>query len=393
MDRLDPAPQLARQLDIGEEALVAADQPAGEERGIEDHGAPGLSRPIGRGAMIGRGARGGRPPASKSTAPGLSKNDPPDLTGWPEDFHSGYVFHAARQRGIPVKRIMAPREHGGVPEPWLSFAVGGRGYFYSQAILISNPDPADSSQAHHVNRQLAHVTVDKYATKRLLVELGVPVPSGERFAAGDVEKAEAMFMEMGRPVCVKPGRAEQGRSVYPWLCDRSAFLEAFHAAGRAYRELVVEEHVEGEQVRLFYVRPSVIGLRLDRPANVVADGKRSIAELVAAKNEERRRRASPGAFPVLLDREAHRYLSQQGLALDSRPAAGVRVFLRGTSNPGTGRITSIAARFLHSTSARRVFCGRLPDVHLVAVEMMMADPTRPPGSGSHWVLGSTGRRD
>jgi hypothetical protein len=56
MDRLDPAPQLARQLDIGEEALVAADQPAGEERGIEDHGSPGLSSPIGRGAMIGRGA-------------------------------------------------------------------------------------------------------------------------------------------------------------------------------------------------------------------------------------------------------------------------------------------------------------------------------------------------
>ena len=145
----------------------------------------------------------------------------PDLTGWADDFHSGCVFHAARQRGIPVKRIMAPREHGGVPEPWLSFAVGGRGYFYSQAILISNPDPADSSQAHHVNRQLAHVTVDKYATKRLLVELGVPVPSGERFAAGDVEKAEAMFMAMGRPVCVKPSRAEQGRSVYPWLCDRT----------------------------------------------------------------------------------------------------------------------------------------------------------------------------
>ena len=34
MDRLDPA----LDLDIGEEALVAADQPAGEERGIEDHG-------------------------------------------------------------------------------------------------------------------------------------------------------------------------------------------------------------------------------------------------------------------------------------------------------------------------------------------------------------------
>ena len=156
----------------------------------------------------------------------------PDFTDWADDFHSGCVFHAARQRGIPVKRIMASRREGGPLEPWLSFAVGGRGYFYSQAILISDPDPADSSQAHHVNRHLAHVTVDKYATKRLLLGLGIPVPSGERFAAGDVERAEAMFTALGRPVCVKPSRAEQGRSVYPWLCDRTTFLDAFRAAGR-----------------------------------------------------------------------------------------------------------------------------------------------------------------
>ena len=201
---------------------------------------------------------------------------------------------------------------------------------------------------------------------------------------------------MSGPVCVKPSRAKQGRSAAtPGSATAAAFLEAFLTAGRVYRELVVEEHVEGEQVRLFYVRPSVVGVRLDRPANVVADGKRSIAELVAAKNEERRRRASPGAFPVLLDREAHRYLSQQGLALDSRPAAGERIFLRGTSNPSTGADTSIAGRILHPSYARLVedFCGRLPDMHLVAVDMMMrdADAGRPtPETIGCW--SSTARR-
>src|SRR5215469_11273920 len=211
----------------------------------------------------------------------------PDLTDWPDDVHSGCIFHAARQRGVPVDRIMAPRRHGGVPEPWLRLVIGGQRYFYSQAILVSDPDPADSRQAHHVNRGLARSSADKHATKRLLAELGVPVPAGECFASGDLGSAEAMFTALGRPACVKPRRAGQGRQVYPWLRDPAAFREAFRTAGQAYPELVVEEHVEGDQVRFFFVRPFVVGVRLDRPANVVGDGRSSIAELTEAKTEAR----------------------------------------------------------------------------------------------------------
>ena len=311
----------------------------------------------------------------------------PDLTDWPDDVHSGCMFHAARQRGIPVERIMAPRSHGGVPEPWLRLITGGQRYFYSQAILISDPDPADSRKAHHVNRGLARLSADKHAFKRLLSELGVPVPAGERFASGDLGAAEAMFAALGRPACVKPCRAGQGRQVYPWLRDPAAFRDAFRAAGQAYPELVVEEHVEGDQVRFFFVRPFVVGLRLDRPANVVGDGRHTIAELAAAKTEARRKKP-PGFSPILMDREADRYLAQQGLARDSRPVAGARVLLRGTSNPGTGGEGVDCRPFLHPSYGRLVedFCGRLPELHLSAIDMMLSDPAAPAAPGNHWVL-------
>ena len=116
----------------------------------------------------------------------------PDLTGWADDVHSGCVVHAARQRGIPVERIMAPRRPGAQPEPWLRLSIGGQRYFYSQAILVADPDPADSRKAHHVNRQFFNVTAEKFATKRLLMGLGVPVPAGGRFAAEDIAGARAM---------------------------------------------------------------------------------------------------------------------------------------------------------------------------------------------------------
>ena len=311
----------------------------------------------------------------------------PDLTDWPDDVHSGCMFHAARQRGIPVERIMAPRSHGGVPEPWLRLLIAGQRYFYSQAILISDPDPADSRQAHHVNRGFARLSADKHAIKGLLAELGVPVPAGECFASGDLGSAEAIFETLGGPACVKPRRAGQGRQVYPWLRDPAAFREAFQAAGRGYPELVVEEHVEGEQVRFFYVRPFVVGVRLDRPANVVGDGSRSIAELAAAKTEARRKKP-PRFSPIVMDREADRYLAQQGLARDSRPAAGARVFLRGTSNPNTGGEGVDCRSFLHPSYGRLVedFCARLPELHLSAIDMMLSEPAAPAAPGNHWVL-------
>lgn len=311
----------------------------------------------------------------------------PDLTGWADDIHSGCVFHAARQRGIPVERIMAPRRRGGVPEPWLSLSIGGQRYFYSQAILVADPDPAEGGKAHHVNRQFFEVTMEKFATKRVLMELGVPVPAGARFAAADAAGAEAMFARLARPACVKPNRAGQGRQVYPWLCDRAAFLEAFRTAGRAYGDLVVEAHVEGEQVRFFYVRPSVVGVRLDRPANVVGDGQSSIAALAAAKSALRQA-MTPSFAPIALDREAERYLAQQGMTLDSRPAAGQRVFLRGTSNTGTGGEGMDCRPFLHPSYARLVedFCARLPELHLSAIDMMLSDPRAQAAPGNHWVL-------
>src|SRR4029077_17442196 len=109
---------------------------------------------------------------------------------------SGCLAHAAAQRGIACRRIMAARTQGGTPEPWISLQVGGRGYFFSQALLISNPDPADPGKAHHVNGPLAHITIDKHAAKGLLTGLGVPVPAGEVFAAGALGEAEAFFTGM-----------------------------------------------------------------------------------------------------------------------------------------------------------------------------------------------------
>src|SRR5262249_11989323 len=157
-----------------------------------------------------------------------------------------------------------------------------------QALLASCPGPEDGAAAVHVNREASRFTIDKQATKQVLSGFGVAVPPGELVPAGDGVRAEAAFERLCGPACVKPNRGQQGISVYPGLAGRASFANAFRAASRIARQIVVEAHVEGEAIRFFYVRPSVTAVRLDRPAHVVGDGRNDVAALTAAKDEERR---------------------------------------------------------------------------------------------------------
>jgi D-alanine-D-alanine ligase-like ATP-grasp enzyme len=312
----------------------------------------------------------------------------PDLAIWADDPHAGCLAHAVRARKIPCGRILAGQGPEQRPLTWLHFAIGDRSYYYRQAYLVATRNPADSRAAYPVNGETARFTFDKQATKRLLSELGVSVPRGQVFAASDVAGAQAMFASMGRPACVKPTFGQQGRAVYPRLLDRQAFAAAFELAGRSFDQLVVEEHLEGEAVRFFYVRPSVVGVRLDRPAHVIGDGRRSIDELVAAKNRERWYRALPGIFPIALDAEAQRYLALQGLELASVPVAGRRVLLRGTSNIPTGGDPIDCRGILHPSYSRLVeeFCRRISALRLTAVDMVIQDLAAPAAPGYHWAL-------
>jgi D-alanine-D-alanine ligase-like ATP-grasp enzyme len=129
-------------------------------------------------------------------------------------------------------------------------------------------------------------------------------------------------------------------------------------------------------------------VRIDRPANVLGDGARSVEELVAGKNEERRRRALPTNVPIEIDAEALRFLTVQGLDPASRPAAGLRVWLRGTSNINTGAEAIDCSTTLDRSYIRQVesFCGRVPKLQLVAVDAMIRDPAQPAARGNYQIL-------
>lgn len=102
--------------------------------------------------------------------------------------------------------------------------------------------------------------------------------------------------------------------------------------------VLIEEFISGTEYRFFVLDGKCEAVLLRVPANVVGDGKHTIAQLVEMKNQDPLRgrdHRSPLEIIDLGDVEKL-MLQQQGYTPDDIPADRVRVDLRRNSNISTG---------------------------------------------------------
>lgn len=162
---------------------------------------------------------------------------------------------------------------------------------------------------------------DKPAFKRVMAAAGLPVAAGG--AASRLPQAERIFERVAKPVIVKPRSGSRGRHTTTYVYTREQLKEAFSVAKQLCYWVVVEEHLEGPVYRGTVVDYRCRGvLRGDSP-QVVGDGVRTVAELVAARN------AAPheGSADIVLDGRADRFLARRGQSRSFVPAAGQVVYL------------------------------------------------------------------
>ncbi|SNC59684.1 cyanophycin synthetase [Kytococcus aerolatus] len=185
------------------------------------------------------------------------------------------------------------------------------------------------------------VAGDKSMTTTLLAGAGLPVPRSG--TTRDAAEAVAVAERIGYPVVVKPLDGNHGRGVQLDLADAAAVRDAFPRAVAQSRRgvVVVESYVRGKDYRFLVVGGQVVAVAERVPAQVVGDGRSTIAELVARENEDPRR--GVGHEKVLtriaLDEAALAYLSEQGYTPESVPEEGLDVPLVRTGNMSTGGIS------------------------------------------------------
>lgn len=166
---------------------------------------------------------------------------------------------------------------------------------------------------------------DKRLTRRLVSEAGITVPRA-RLATFD-EGDFAFLKEVGE-VVVKPTRGEQGKGITVGVTAENGpdDLSAALARARAqYPDVLIEQRVPGDDLRLVVIDGRVVAAALRLPPEVIGTGEHSVRDLIAAEpaplGGHRRRIAHPARRTHRGHRRRSR-LEARRRAAPGHPAAG-----------------------------------------------------------------------
>ncbi|MDK3255224.1 N-acetylglutaminylglutamine synthetase [Blastococcus capsensis] len=175
---------------------------------------------------------------------------------------------------------------------------------------------------------------DKRVTRRIMRRAGVRVAQGALACEGDLDDATTLLHAVG-DVVVKPARGEQGRGITVGVQDDAGLERAVALALQFCPDVLVEERVDGEDLRVVVIDREVVAAAVRRPAEIVGDGRHAVADLVRSTSR-RRERATGGESRIPLDDTTAEVVAESGYAMDDVPRNGERVPVRRTANLHTG---------------------------------------------------------
>ncbi|WP_407894117.1 hypothetical protein [Lacticaseibacillus sp. N501-2] len=179
----------------------------------------------------------------------------------------------------------------------------------------------------------AMLAKSKPATKAILAQHHLPTPPAAIYTNLPQALHDFHTSFANKALAIKPtiGRDGQGVRVFMLPPTETEFRDAVTQALQ-FGPVLIEAYAKGAAYRLFVQDQQVVAAMELTPANIVGDGRRSIAALVSHKNLRR----PLGWQPVVLDELAQAMLAAQGVSADQVIPRGHQVLLRATSNTRFG---------------------------------------------------------
>ena len=188
----------------------------------------------------------------------------------------------------------------------------------------------------NTNMIAVDIAGNKHATKKLLGDMGVPVPKGFRIREED--ELESTVESVGYPVVIKPLDGNHGKGATVGINNLEDAKIAFGKAKEYSRWIIVEKQLIGADFRALVVNNRLIAVAERIPAHVVGDGKKTIQKLIDKTNADPRR--GYGHENVLtqisIDGQTMRCIREKGYELDSVLPEGEILHLKTTANISTG---------------------------------------------------------
>jgi D-alanine-D-alanine ligase-like ATP-grasp enzyme len=253
--------------------------------------------------------------------------------------HDGLIKQAAVERGLTLRTI------------------GRTTYFYAGRLPVGGMTGWVPSL---VSAEALAVSISKDWFKQMLEAAGVPTPSGIAVGTDQFDDAVAHLAATRRPQVLKPTSGRQGKGITTGITTEDDLRTAWDiAVAGNHRSLVLEEQTDGVDIRAFVVGRRVVAATTRIHAHVVGDGRQSITELIAEKQEWRDEHIILRKRPFTVDPAI---LARTGHAMDTVPADGEVVVVNGLANIHMGGESVDVTELVH------------PDLVQIAVDAVRAVP-------------------
>ncbi|WP_369130521.1 N-acetylglutaminylglutamine synthetase [Modestobacter roseus] len=217
---------------------------------------------------------------------------------------------------------------------------------------------------------------DKRVTRRIVERAGVRVPRAVVVDGGDLAAARDLLAACGQLV-VKPARGEQGKGITVGVRDDDGLARAVELAGQFCPDVLIEELVAGDDLRVVVIDHEVVAAALRRPAEVVGDGRQDVAALVQ-ETSRRRERATGGESSIPLDDATAEVVADAGHRMGDVLPAGQRLRVRRTANLHTGgTIEDVTDRLHPEIGAAAVRASRAIGIPVTGIDFLVPDVAGP----------------
>jgi len=215
---------------------------------------------------------------------------------------------------------------------------------------------------------------DKRITRKVLAAANVNVP--EQSLASEWSEDLAFLEKHGR-IVVKPARGEQGNGISVNVTTGEELHHAIEQARHYCDKVILEQFVEGDDLRLVVIGYEVVAAAVRKPPFVIGTGRHTVEQLIEKYNR-RRMAATGGESKVPLDAETERCVAVAGHDMTDTPDKNQRVRVRHTANLHTGGTIHDVTDELHPALREAgVEAARALDIPVTGIDLIVKDVTQP----------------
>jgi cyanophycin synthetase len=233
------------------------------------------------------------------------------------------------------------------------------------------------------------IAANKPLVDRLLAARGLPVPRSVVCRFDDARTGWAFAGALGCSCVVKPARGTGGGTgITTGVSGKVALVAAMARAGGHCHDVIIEEHLPGDNYRLLYLDGELLDALQRRPPTLCGDGRATIKQLIAADDERLRERGvGLDRSPFAIDRELRRALRDSGRRLSTVPGSGELVRLKAVvSQNGTQYNEPVNDRVCPAVAQAGAQAAAAVGVRLAGVDVITTDPSVPLGASGGAII-------